>query len=152
MMLLLSRRTYLGASAGIGAAAGLWPLLARATPSEAQAVIDSLQRSTAKRQSALIAIEAPEIAENGNTVPIGIIIDSPMTAADHVQTVHLIAEANPLPVILTATFTPAAGVAAFRTRIRLAQTQTIRAVAVFSDQSTALAEREIKVTIGGCGG
>jgi len=97
-------------------------------------------------------LTAPEIAENGNTVPIAVEVDSPMTDADHVQSVMILADGNPNPDVVTFNFSTASGVAAAKTRIRLAKTQNIIAVAKMSDGTFQMAKSQVKVTIGGCGG
>ncbi len=99
-----------------------------------------------------ITLNAPEIAENGNTVPVAVSVDSPMTADDHVASVMILADGNPSPGVATFHFTPMSGVAEASTRIRLAKTQNVVAVARMSDGSTYMASSQVKVTIGGCGG
>ena len=98
-----------------------------------------------------ITLELPQIAENGNTVPVGVSVDSPMTADNYVKTVHLFADGNPAPDVASLHFTPMSGKASAATRIRLAGTQNIVAVAEMSDGSVFRAQQEVKVTIGGCG-
>ena len=98
-----------------------------------------------------ITLDLPQIAENGNTVPVGFSVDSPMTADNYVKAVHLFADGNPAPEVASLYFTPMSGKAA-ATRMRLARTQNIVAVAEMSDGSTFTASQEVKVTIGGCGG
>ncbi len=99
-----------------------------------------------------ITLELPQIAENGNTVPVGFTVDSPMTADNYVKSVHLFADGNPAPDVASLHFTPMSGKASAATRIRLAGTQNIVAVAEMSDGSVFRAAQEVKVTIGGCGG
>jgi sulfur-oxidizing protein SoxY len=99
-----------------------------------------------------IALDAPEIAENGNSVPVAVKVESPMTAEDHVASVLLLADGNPNPAVATMYFTPLSGVAEASTRIRLAKTQNVIAIAKMSDGSVFMDRREVKVTIGGCGG
>ncbi len=99
-----------------------------------------------------INLDLPQIAENGNTVPIKFSVDSPMTDDNYVKAVHLYADGNPLPDIASLHFTPMNGKAEASTRIRLARTQNLIAVAEMSDGSVYKAAQEIKVTIGGCGG
>ncbi len=99
-----------------------------------------------------ISLELPQIAENGNTVPIAFEIDSPMTESDYVKVVHIFAEQNPLPEVASFYFTPRSGKARASTRMRLLKTQYVVAVAEMSDGSVYMASTEIKVTIGGCGG
>ncbi len=99
-----------------------------------------------------ISLDLPQIAENGNTVPVGVTVDSPMTADNYVKAVHLFADGNPSPEVASLFFTVMSGKASASTRMRLAKTQNIIAVAEMSDGSTYRAKQEVKVTIGGCGG
>jgi len=92
-----------------------------------------------------VTITAPEIAENGNTVPIG--VDAPGAVS-----VMLLANGNPTPPVCTFNFGPAAGSQVASTRIRLAKTQDVIAVAKMADGSFVQASANVKVTIGGCGG
>lgn len=103
-------------------------------------------------QEGKIELELPQIAENGNTVPVGVTVDSPMTSDNYVKSVHLFADGNPRPEIASVHFTDMSGKAQASTRIRLARTQNIVAVAEMSDGSVYKAAKEVKVTIGGCGG
>ena len=99
-----------------------------------------------------LTIEAPEIAENGNMVPFTARAASPMTEADHVRSIHVLATANPVATIGAFHFTPASGLAIVSSRIRLAQTQDIVVLAQHSTGRFVVQRREVKVTIGGCGG
>ncbi len=99
-----------------------------------------------------ITLELPQIAENGNTVPVGVNVESPMTADNYVKSVHLFAEGNPAPDVASLHFTPMSGKASAATRMRLAGTQNVVAVAEMSDGSVFRTQQEVKVTIGGCGG
>lgn len=99
-----------------------------------------------------IDLNLPEIAENGSTVPLKVEVDSPMTDSDYVKAVHVFAEGNPNPDVATFRFTPANGRAFASTRMRLAKTQDVVAVAEMSDGSMYTARQTVKVTIGGCGG
>ena len=99
-----------------------------------------------------ITLELPEIAENGNTVPVGFSVDSPMTENDYVKSVHLFAEKNPAADVASVHFTPASGVAKAAFRMRMAGTQNVVAVAEMSDGTLYTARKLVKVTIGGCGG
>ncbi len=99
-----------------------------------------------------ISLDLPEIAENGNTVPLTVAVDSPMTADSYVQEVLVLAEANPSAGVAHLTFTPMSGKAEAALRIRLAQTQNVTAVAKMSDGGFFIEKKTVKVTIGGCGG
>jgi sulfur-oxidizing protein SoxY len=92
-----------------------------------------------------ITLTAPEIAENGNTVPVS--VDAPGAVA-----IMLLASGNPEPAVCTFTFGPAAGRQMAATRIRLAKTQDVIALAKMADGSIKQAQTTVKVTIGGCGG
>jgi len=124
---------------------------AHSTPAEAAAEIEKFTGGAAV-EPGKITIDLPEIAENGNSVPLAIDIDHPMTAESHVSDLLLIAEANPWPRIARFQLTPMSGRAAVATRIRLAGTQTVRVVAKTSDGRFLTAQKQVKVTIGGCGG
>jgi len=106
----------------------------------------------AKPTEGKLTMDLPEIAENGNTVPFTIAADSPMTDKDYVKTVHVIATGNPQPGVATFHFTPQSGKAAVASRMRLARTQDIIALAELSDGKFVQTKRSVKVTIGGCGG
>lgn len=99
-----------------------------------------------------IKLDVPEIAENGLVVPVNVEVESPMTEADYVKAVHIYADGNPQPGIVSYSFTPACGKASAATRMRLAQTQNIVCVAEMSNGSLHMAKANVKVTIGGCGG
>jgi sulfur-oxidizing protein SoxY len=99
-----------------------------------------------------IAIDLPEIAENGNTVPFSVTVDSPMTAEDHVSDILVVAPANPQPRVAAFHLTPMSGRADVATRIRLAATQDVTVVAKTSKGQFIAATRTVKVTVGGCGG
>ena len=99
-----------------------------------------------------IRLDVPEIAENGLVVPVNVEIESPMTEADYVKAVHVFAEGNPQPGVVSYQFTPACGKASAATRMRLAQTQDVICVAEMSDGALHMAKANVKVTIGGCGG
>lgn len=92
-----------------------------------------------------LTLTAPEIAENGNTVPVE--VDAPGAVA-----IMLLATGNPSPDVGVFNFGPLAGAQMASTRIRLAGTQDVVAIAKMADGSFLRAAREVKVTIGGCGG
>jgi sulfur-oxidizing protein SoxY len=151
--LSLSRRDVLVLVGVAGVALGIG---GRARPAFAtpEAALDFLKKATpgGEPKEGRITLKAPEIAENGNTVPITITVESPMTDQDHVKRIAVVAEANPSPGVATFDISPANGKAQVEFRIRLAQTQKVVAVAQMSDGSLWQAAHEIKVTIGGCGG
>jgi sulfur-oxidizing protein SoxY len=99
-----------------------------------------------------VRLDLPEIAENGNTVPMTVSVDSPMTEQSYVSDVLVVAEGNPRGGVATFHFSPASGVAEVNTRIRLAETQNVIAIAKMNDGTVFKASKQVKVTIGGCGG
>jgi sulfur-oxidizing protein SoxY len=147
-----TRRTALAfVAAGLAAAsAAFLPRPAAATTADVAQWLQKELPGTA--QAGKVTIGAPEIAENGNTVPITIDVDSPMTAQSYVKTIVVAADGNPLPGVARFDLSPDNGQAHVEFRIRLAQTQQITAVALLSDGTLWSAAKVIKVTIGGCGG
>lgn len=162
-----SRRTVLRRALGILAAgaAGGWTVL-RAPEARAQGNLASLQpeepvEATLKRLfgsrpmkdgSDVIKLELPLIAENGAVVPITIEVKSPMTPADHVKTIYIISDKNRRPMNARFTLGPEMGSAVIGTNLRLNETGDVRAVVEMSDGRLLVAKREVKVTVGGCGG
>jgi sulfur-oxidizing protein SoxY len=122
-----------------------------AAPDEAAAEVAKFTGGKTPR-SGSITIELPEIAENGNAVPLAIAVNNPMTLGDHVSEVLVLADRNPRPVVAKFNFSPLAGRAQAATRIRVASSQTIIVVARTSSGALFMDSRPIKVTIGGCGG
>lgn len=125
------------------------PRLALADKATAGAVIRG-EFGDRPRQRGRIAIDLPKLAETGNSVPLKIAVDSPMTDADHVRRVMVVAEENPRPRVIDAYFTPASGRAAFSTRIRLNGDQRVLVFAEMSDGSLWTEETEVRVTVGAC--
>lgn len=99
-----------------------------------------------------VSITMPEIAENGNTVPFTVAVESAMTPEDYVKAIHLLSTGNPQPVIAAFHFSPLSGVANVSSRMRLAKTQDVVAVAELSTGKFLVGKQLVKVTIGGCGG
>jgi sulfur-oxidizing protein SoxY len=147
----LTRRSTITAGAVAAFASLLGSRLAFADEKAVAAEIKKLYGDKAMAEGK-IKLDVPEIAENGLVVPVNIEVDSPMTDADYVKAVHIYADGNPQPGIVTYSFTPACGKASAATRMRLAQTQNIVCVAEMSNGALHMAKANIKVTIGGCGG
>ena len=99
-----------------------------------------------------LKLTTPAIAENGNTVPISVEAGGRFSAERYVKSIHVFAPENPVPEVVTFEFTPRSGFARAATRIRLAKTQDVIAIAELSDGSVWRTANEVKVTIGGCGG
>ena len=138
----LTRRDVMIFGLVAGAAAAL-PLAALAEIENVGSIEDFT--GGADMGSSGITLTAPEIAENGNTVPIEV-------EAPGAVEIRVYATANPLPGIATVRFGPLAGSHMLSTRCRLAGTQDVIAVAKMADGSFAQATKNVKVTIGGCGG
>ena len=149
----VTRREALALSAGAATLAVLGPGLPSAFADEAAADQMVMEFTGGKAPAAgRIDLKAPEIAENGNTVPISVSVESEMSEASYVQSVMLVAEGNPNPGVITFHFTPMSGEASATTRMRLAKTQNVLAVAKMNDGSVFMDKKLVKVTIGGCGG
>ncbi|MEL6618335.1 MAG: thiosulfate oxidation carrier protein SoxY [Pseudomonadota bacterium] len=140
-MKLTRRNLLILSSAGVAATAmGSLPAFASLTD-------DAIAELTggAPLGEGAITLTAPEIAENGNTVPIS--VDAPGAVA-----ITLFADGNPVPNVATFNFGPLAASRSASTRIRLATTQNVVAIAKMEDGSFQKASANVKVTIGGCGG
>ena len=149
----LSRRGALGIGVGalaLGAVGG-FATPARAAKNDADELMKQFAAGK-EPQTGKVKLDLPQIAENGNTVPMTVTVESPMTEQSYVREVMILADANPRAGIVTFHFTPASGVAEANTRIRLAETQNVIALAKMNDGSVYKASQEVKVTIGGCGG
>jgi sulfur-oxidizing protein SoxY len=145
----MSRREFLIAGGVVAGALGLRLTSARATPDEAQESIRKLTGSAAINQGR-VTLELPPLVENGNTVPLKISVASPMTPADHVKAIHVLAAKNPQPNVAVFHFGPRAGRASVETRIRLADSQTVVAICEMSDGSFWSGSAESVVTIAAC--
>ena len=92
----------------------------------------------------------PPLVENGNLVVLKVSVESPMTVDNYVKAIYVIAEGNPLPNIFTAYLTPRSGTANITTRVRLADSQTVWAIAQMSDGSFWRGSAETLVTLSAC--
>ena len=144
-----TRREFLIGSAGIGMASALPPESASATPAMLEEAIRNVI-GEANLQTGKITLEVPPLGENGNTVPVTIIVDSPMSEAEHVKAIHVFNEKNPQPHVISITLGPRAGKARIATRIKLADTQRIVGIAEMSDGSFWTGEANVIVTIAAC--
>ena len=146
-----TRRDMLSLGASGAAAMLLLPTVALATPEK---VADEIKKLFGDKPlvPGKIKLDLPSIAENGLVVPLNFEVESPMTEKDYVKSVHFFAEGNPSVGVAAFHFTPMSPKAAAAIRIRLAKTQDIVAVAQMSNGDVYTARKEVKVTIGGCGG
>jgi sulfur-oxidizing protein SoxY len=99
-----------------------------------------------------IIINITDIAENGNIVPFVVTAESPMTETDFVKSLHIICSGNAQPLIGSFHFSALSGQASVTSRLRLAKSQDLFVLAEHSNGQFVLAQRNVKVTIGGCGG
>jgi sulfur-oxidizing protein SoxY len=97
-----------------------------------------------------VKLDLPPLIENGNSVPLTVTVQSPMTAADHVKAIHVFTEKNPQPNIISAWLGPRAGRAAVTTRARIADTGTVTAIAQLSDGSFWSDRVDVVVTLSAC--
>tara|TARA_B110000438_G_scaffold279759_1_gene304450 strand:- start:539 stop:1024 length:486 start_codon:yes stop_codon:yes gene_type:complete len=154
MIQKIRRRDLLAlAGKGVIAVAGVG-LISNQASADSAAVSKAMKKNVGDKSPTVgrISMELPQIAENGNTVPIAVEVQSPMTGEDHVKALHVYAEGNPQPDVATFRFTPQSGKARISTRMRMIKSQNIVAVAEMSDGSVYMGKKAVKVTIGGCGG
>lgn len=125
-------------------------------PEPGEKVEETLARLFGKRplQAAgdRLKVDIPLIAENGSVVPVQIESNLPMSATNYVKHVYVITDKNRRPLNAKFTFTPEAGRLALATNVRLASTTNVRVIAEMNDGTLWEAKREVKVTVGGCGG
>ena len=123
---------------------------ASATPEQLTAALRETfgERAIARER---VKLELPLLAESGNVVPMTVSVDSPMTESDHVTAIHLFAEKNTLPRVLSVQLGPWNGKAVVKSRIRLAESQQVLAVAVMNDGSLFSAVADVEVTFSSCG-
>lgn len=154
---MLDRRTFLLEGA---AAAALAALLAAAPAAlaepadsettEFRTVLDGLLGKASPIEDGL-TLDLPDSVENGDYVPVALAVDSPMTAESHVKAIHLLSTANPRAAVATFRLTLLSGKAQVTSRMRLAKTQDVVAVAELSDGRILMARRKVDVKVGGCG-
>ncbi|WP_442957082.1 SoxY-related AACIE arm protein [Phreatobacter sp. AB_2022a] len=142
-----SRRFCLTAGAGLVILAVAPP--AQATPDAMAAAIAAFTGG-APVTAGRVRLDVPPLVENGNAVPLTVSAESPMTAADHVTAIAVFNEKNPQPNVATGYFGPRSGRATFATRIRLADTQRLTAIARMSDGTFWSASAEVIVTLAAC--
>jgi sulfur-oxidizing protein SoxY len=113
---------------------------------------EAIQKITgnAKIQEGRVTLTIPPLIENGNLVVLKVSVQSPMTANDYVRAIHVIAEGNPLPNIFSAYLTPRSGTANITTRVRLADSQRVLAIAQMSNGSFWQGSAETLVTLSAC--
>jgi len=147
-----SRREVLKSAGALAGGAALMRIALRpaaATPATMQeAVRDFVGEAPIKKGR--VKIDVPPIVENGNSVPCTVSVDSPMTATDYVKAIHVFNEKNPQPHVISVTLGPRAGRANFSTRIRLADSQAVTAIAELSDGTFWSGDVDVIVTLAAC--
>ena len=104
----------------------------------------------AKVNTGKVKLDVPPLSENGNTVAISVTVDSPMTPTDYVKAIHVFAEKNPQPNVISAKLGPRAGRPTIQTRIRLADSQDVLAIAELSDGTFWSDSGNVIITLGAC--
>ena len=146
-----SRRQILQAAAvaGCGALLRLSIRPATATPEMMQDAVRSVI-GEAPVKKGKVKLDLPPLVENGNSVACTVAVESPMTADDYVKAIHIFNEKNPQPNVISVKLGPRAGRASFSTRIRLADSQTVTAIAELSDGSFWSDDIDVIVTLAAC--
>ena len=140
----MQRRTFL-----TGVAVALLPFAARATPEALAAAIKEVTGDAPLREGK-VTLDVPPLVENGNTVPLTVSVESPMTSDDYVKAIHVFNEKNPQPHIFNAWLSPTNGRAVVATRIKLADAQKVVAIAETSKGEFWTAQAEVIVTVAAC--
>jgi sulfur-oxidizing protein SoxY len=145
-----SRREILQAAAALAGAGVLLSIRpAAATPEMMKDAVRAVI-GEAPVQKGKVKLDLPPLVENGNSVPCTVAVESPMTAADYVKAIHIFNEKNPQPNVISVKLGPRAGRASFSTRIRLADSQTVTAIAELSDGTFWSDDIDVIVTLAAC--
>lgn len=142
-----SRREFLYVAGGLGLATIVREAVA--TPAAMQGAIARVTRGAPLREGRVRIGIAP-VVENGHSVPLTVSVDSPTTAAERARAIHVLAEKNPLPNVISVQLGPRAGRAHFETRVRLADSQTVIAIAELADGTFWSQHVEVVVTLAAC--
>jgi sulfur-oxidizing protein SoxY len=142
-----TRRRILLAAAGAGLAS-LAPAAGATEDTMAEAIRDLIGEAAVTPGK--VKLELPSIVETGNTVPLTVSVESPMTAADHVESIHIFNQKNPQPYVAAFHLGPRAGKASVATRIRLADSQRVVAIAQLADGTFWSDSADVIVTLAAC--
>src|SRR2546423_931076 len=145
--LIVTRRDLLKVGAAAGAGAEL-PMQASALGQMDTAIRQVIGEAEIRKGK--VMLDLPPLVENGNTVPMTVSVDSPMTKDNYVKAIHVFNEKNPQPNVISAQLSPRAGKAAISTRIRLAGTQKLMAIAELSDGTYWSDTADVVVTLAAC--
>jgi sulfur-oxidizing protein SoxY len=145
----LSRRGVLLTASGVALGAAVPRRAAASTPGQLEAAVRSVA-GNAKVQKGKVELDLPPLVENGNAVPMTVTVDSPMTTDNYVKAIHVFNEKNPQPNVITVRLGARAGKAHVSTRVRLADTQKVIAIAEMSDGTFWSDTVEVVVTLAAC--
>lgn len=162
----LTRRALLRALGAVGLGGFAAPYLGVAPPALAQGNLGKLEPeesvdATMKRLfgtqpikdgSSVIKLDLPLIAENGAVVPVSVEMTAPQTAQSYVKSIYIISDKNRRPLSAKFNLSPTLGQPYIGTNLRLGESTDVRAIAQMNDGTLLMAKREVKVTVGGCGG
>ena len=143
------RRTLIKGAGALACGLLLTVRRSDATPASMQAAIRSVF-GNAEIGRGKVTLDIPSLVENGNTVPMTVSVDSPMTATDYVKSIHVFNEKNPQPNVVGIHLGPRTGQASIATRIRLADSQKVVAIAQMSDGSVWSGQVDVIVTLAAC--
>ncbi len=147
MIKILSRRGFLAQLLALCA----WPFAAaRGADADSVEVMVFKVTGGATVQPGRVKLDLPVLADNGNSVSLKVSVDSPMTAASYVKSIHIYAARNPRPNVANFYLGPRAGRAQVSTRVRLGGSQRVLAVAALSDGSFWSATADVVVTLSAC--
>ena len=153
---MTTRREFLVLACGAASIAAATRARAQLDPNQAALRRAALQEAVrkvtggAQVRRGKVKLELPPLIDNGNSVPLSVAVENPMTPLDHVKAIHVFTEKNPLPEVVSVYLGPRAGRATLSTRVRLADTQTVLAIAQLSDGSFWSDSAEVVVTLSAC--
>jgi sulfur-oxidizing protein SoxY len=149
---VITRRQFLIVTCAAGAMPARAQLPSNITAQRKAALADAMRElvGAAPLRTGRVKLDLPPLVDNGNTVPLAVSVESPMTQADHVRSIHVFTEKNPQPKIISVQLGPRAGRAYVATRARIADTGLVIAIAQMSDGSFWTDRVEVVVTLSAC--
>jgi sulfur-oxidizing protein SoxY len=149
---MTTRRQFLVIAAGAVAAPAAAQLPSNIAAQRRAALATAMRDVTgsAPVRAGRVKLDVPPLVDNGNTVPLSVTVDSPMTETDHVRAIHVFTEKNPQPRVISVQLGPRAGRARIETRARIADTGNVIALAQMSDGSFWSDRVEVVVTLSAC--
>jgi len=153
---MTTRRQFLLATGGVGLSAGTASIQAQLAPNQEAlrkaAYQEALRKvvGDAPVREGRVKLDLPPLIDNGNSVPLSVTVESPMTSADHVKAIHVFTEKNPQPYVLSAYLGPRSARAHLATRVRIADSGSVTAIAQLSDGSFWSDSAEVVVTLSAC--